>query len=183
MQSIESLETLEVVSILSEDLQSSLVEHLQSEIAPHLRSDRSSYAKGRARCWLQEQPSLSKQWSSKPALRDERLWGWISRQFPKWGFEPDVGLVTRGPVAIRPHRDASYARWMAFMVNLGQEVRWSYRESYKSFRYSEPDESAEPVDLLIPQWAVIRFCCKNPHGVSAPISEDRWSINLWQFRR
>jgi hypothetical protein len=174
--------TLQIVHVLSEDLHDTIHEHLETNYPPLLKADVSNYAKGRSRVWLEQEPTLVKDYTLSPAYHDERLWKWLTSQLSKYNWTPQVGLVARGPVGISLHRDATYAQYMGFNINLGEDIIWQYRECYKQFGYGPADNDAPVVNLEVPKGAVIRFCVKNPHGVGSPITDKRWSINLWRLK-
>jgi hypothetical protein len=174
------MSTFRLLHQLSAENQRRICDHLSQEIAPHLSPDSSSYASGRSRLWLQHQPSFARDYTLSAGHVDQRLWGYFERLLPS---RIDCGLVTRGPVGISMHRDASYAQYRAFGVNLGEQVTFGYREVYREYRYSPDQQAFAPVqEITLQPGDVYEFCCKNPHGIMSPITASRWSINFWALR-
>jgi hypothetical protein len=173
------MDTFERIKVISETAQEAMIGHFEETFTPLLSADVSSYARGRKRLWLQAEPTLSRDFTLSKAVEDERTWSWILKHV--WP-EADLGLVSRGPVGIGMHRDATYAGWIAYGINLGETVTWGYQESYKTYKYSSQDDSAPVSELTLEPGEVFRFNPKNRHGVLSPITEKRWSVNLWKFK-
>lgn len=172
--------TLVPIANITDDTHRKLLEHLNSNIADKMTKDVSTYARGRARLWLNQEPTLSYEWTVSPALKDDRLWNWINAITPD-DFVPDAALISRGPVGINPHRDARYADYEAYGVNLGEPITWQYRQGYQGFCYG-PQQDSPLLDYAIPAGVIFKFNSKNEHGVGSPITKDRWSINIWRFK-
>lgn len=166
---------LTIVSRLSPSTVSAIREHLDS-LAEHLTPDVSRYARGRQRFWLEHEAPLGRTRNWQPGVHSDRLWSWVQRSFP--GVE--LGLAAYGEVGIDPHRDASYADYTAYSVNLGTIEGWYYDPMYPDMTYSDQRNASNPVIYRLEPGDVVRFNCKNPHGVINP-APDRWSLNLWHI--
>lgn len=167
---------IESLGVIQEANFNSIREHLDRVYLQGglLTPDVSNYAKGRQRCWLQaEAPLGSQPWQL--GVSDDRLWSWIKKVI--WP-EAELGLITYGPVGITLHRDASYADYEARTLNLGTIKAWQYEPGYSTFGYG-PQNIRPIMNLMLSPGEVIRFNCKNRHGVVDP-AQDRWAINLWK---
>jgi len=174
------MQTFNILRRISPANQDKIVAHLEQHIDPVLQRDVSNYAPGRRRAWLQYEPTLVRDYTLKPAHRDERIWNYFTQILPG---RIDCGLISRGPVGISMHRDASYAAYKAYGVNLGETVTFGYRECYSDFRWSKNANNNAPLtSITLEPGDVYEFCCKNPHGILSDISENRWSINFWSFK-
>lgn len=151
---------------ISEERQSALRDHLDALWAPRLTSDKSSYAPDRMTAWIGLIPTFSRTPTYKETEGDERIMDYANRLARKAGFTEalDLALVHRGG-NIDPHRDATYAKPLAFTINLG----------ICTFRYKDKTYSLEGGE-------VFSFDCKEIHGVS-DAAADRWAINLWTRRK
>jgi len=179
-EKMDNLQTFEITYRMSEENQNKMIAHFEQEFAPLLQEDVSNYAKGRKRLWLEAEPTLTRNFSLTSAHHDSRTWNWILKHV--WPGA-DLGLVSRGPVGITMHRDATYAGWEAYGINLGEPVVFGYRECYGDYRYGPQDDTAAITEIQLQPGDVFRFNCKNPHGVLSPITENRWSVNLWSMKR
>jgi hypothetical protein len=134
-----------------------------------MTSDVSSYAQGRYRLWLFHECNLSNGEITK-AYHNDRLWNFCQQVYPG----TNIGLLTFGGKIgniqstglIIPHRDHSYSRPIARTVNLGSCI----------FNYDGKDYQLNDGDI-------IEFNCKKLHGVTKILSEERFSINLWQLNQ
>jgi hypothetical protein len=174
------LSTFEFVRDITPETQAAMISHFEETLVPLLTPDVSSYAKGRERVWLQAEPTLTRNYSLTKAHGDDRIWSWIIKQI--WP-QADIGLVTRGPVGIGMHRDATYAGWTAYAINLGEDVTWGYRECYKDYCYGPQDDNAPVTEIKIKAGQCFKFNPKNQHGVLSEITDKRWSINLWELKK
>lgn len=172
-----------IAKVIDEAQDAEICAHLADHYSDLLTPDVSNYASGRQRCWLEQEPSLTRDVTLRPAHHDERLWNWILRVTARHNWEPQLGLIARGPVGISLHRDASYADYEAFSINLGETVTWQYRECYRVMGWErDADNNAPITEIELPAGAIVRFNCKNPHGVGSVISAQRWSLNLWRLK-
>lgn len=150
--------------------------------------DVSSYAKGRLRCWLPVEPPLG---PTRPWLHGHQspdaaaLFDWATSVIHEHGhreFMPDVMLVTdAGPTAvgITPHRDASYASYEAWGINLQGDGVFSYTEGYPEYRWSRtPVRNPRTVQLSLTTGSVVRFNCKNLHAATSSVG--RLSLQIWR---
>jgi phage gp45-like len=69
-------------------------------------------------------------------------------------------------VQIKEHRDHGYSRAIARTVNLGSCV---FHYDGKEYQLNDGD--------------IIEFNCKKLHGVTKILSNERFSINLWQLNQ
>ena len=166
---------LTIVHRLSPTTVSAMRDHLES-LAEHLTPDVSRYAQGRQRFWLEHEAPLGPTRPWTPAVHSDRLWSWVTRTFP----DVQLGLAAYGDVGIQPHRDASYANFTAYSVNLGEIEGWFYDPVYPGMTWVPAAQQApsSPRIYQLQPGDVVRFNCKNRHGVINPAS-DRWSLNLW----
>jgi len=133
-----------------------------------MTSDVSSYAQGRYRLWLFHECDLRTPGTITKAYYNDRLGNFCQRVYP----ESNIGLLTFGGKIgniqstglIIPHRDHSYSREIARTVNIGSCI----------FHYNGKDYELHDGDI-------IEFNCKKLHGVTKILSEERFSINLWQL--
>lgn len=177
------MNTLKIVGMVEESNQTALCAYLEKTYPPILKPDVSNYAKGRQRIWLEKEATLVKDWKLLPGHKDVKLWSWIVRELSQFGWEPQLGLIAQGPVGIDLHRDATYADWMGYNINLGEDITWLYRECWSDYRWSQDCNTDAPITKIqVPKGAIIRFCVKNPHGVGSPITDKRWSLNLWRLK-
>ena len=155
-----------IVQMISPEIVKSINDHLNEVIEPQLTTDVSSYADSRMRAWLQYEAPLSISQPWKPAIKDDRIWSYVTRIGEKHGFIPDIGLVSKAGV-IREHRDAFYCNFLSMGINLG-EYKWTPNQN----------DNAEQEIYHLTGGEVFLFNAKNPHSVSRA-SEERWAINLW----
>lgn len=171
--------TFRVVQVISQANQDLIREHLDTVVQSLLQPDVSNYAKGRMRVWLQHEAPLSAAQPWRPGLRDDRLWNYLVRAFSTHGFTPEVGLASKGG-AITRHRDAAYADYRGFGLNLGV-TKFHYELCYPQFRWSKDAPSeAEPEVHQLTGGEIFEFNVKNPHWVS-DVAPDRWGINCWRI--
>lgn len=174
------MNTFRILHRLSDANQNKMIAHFNKNIDPVLQQDVSNYAKGRRRAWLNYEPTLVRDYTINPAHKDERIWNYFQNLLPG---HIDCGLISRGPVGISMHRDASYAAYKAYGVNLGETVTFGYRECYNDYRWTRNSNNDAPVtEIILQPGDVYEFCCKNPHGIQSEITENRWAINFWSFK-
>jgi hypothetical protein len=170
------LQTFDIVKRISAESQQSMIDYFTKKFDSLLEDDVSTYAKGRRRLWLEAEPTLVRNFTLTEAIQDERTWTWLLKNV--WPGA-DLGLLSRGPVGIKMHRDATYAGWEAYGLNLGETVTFGYQECYGSFKYGNQDDSAPITEVILEPGDVFRFNPKNPHGILSEITDARWAINLW----
>lgn len=172
------LNTFKIVDTLSPQKVSQIKEHILTNLSPLATPDVSNYAKGRLRLWLNQEPTLVKDYTIKPAIQDDRLWEYICTIYHNvYAVNPSFALVAVEDTNIDLHRDATYAGWKALSINLGR-CTWHYQECYPDFRWSKQSPTPTTIEAQLYGGEVISFNPKNPHGVSNA-SEDRMSINIW----
>lgn len=150
---------------------------LESTVRPALRPDVSNYAKGRLRCWLNNEPTLSSPTRILPGfeVRDEI----ISRlaELIEWDF--DFCLVTYSgdetPIGISPHRDAAFANFDAMSLNVSGECRFDYWEDRGASKKTGPSHS-----LILTPGDVTAFNCKHLHAATP--GPKRWNLNFWRAK-
>lgn len=148
---------------------------LESYVKPHLTPDVSSYAPGRMRCWLGEEPSLTSR-DTRPALPiSEETYAVFSSVAR---FPVDYVLCTfsgaESPVGIRPHRDAGYADHVAATWNVSGTCRM------KVWMDRNATESGGFLECWLTPGAVVHFPCKHLH--SAEPSTYRWALHFWRAK-
>lgn len=170
---------LQIIQQLSPEVVQAIRDDLRG-LDSHLQADISNYAKGRLRLWLKLQYDL-KDGGISPAIEpSERLWNYCKSICNLAGFEPDLGLVAKGETGIELHRDARYADFKAVSIQIGK-AKWTYDCQYPEYCWvpNNRKNPSKPITYILEDCAVV-FNCKNPHAAE-PLSEDRYSINLWQF--
>lgn len=131
--------------------------------------------------WLEAEPTLVRNFTLKTAHHDSRTWNWLLKHV--WP-SADLGLISRGPVGISLHRDATYAGWTAYGVNLGEPTVFGYEEIYEQYGYGPCRAGGAPVtEITLEPGDVYRFNPKNRHGVLSEITAARWNINLWTLKK
>lgn len=147
----------------------------------HLQTDVSNYARGRQRYWLQCQWDLQKRTFS-PGVQAPTLWALCLELCQPLGFVPEIGLVAKGETGIRLHRDDSYADFKAVSIQLGS-AQWTYDQQYPEYCWVPAAQlnPGNPITYQVENCLVV-FNCKNLHS-AAPLSTDRYSINLWQISK
>lgn len=150
-----------------------IVRWLESTIRPCLTPDVSNYAKGRLRCWLGTEPTLTKPARLLPGTEvDPRVLNRLA-ELISWPF--DFCLATYSGdeigVGIKPHRDAYFARHEARSLHLSGECLWSYWRDRGGIELPHDE-------LLLEPGQVIAFDCKRLHA-AAP-GPKRWNLNFWR---
>lgn len=167
---------MRILKVLSPHFTKNLISILEAEVRPFLEPDVSTYAKGRTRAWLLNEPQLTSNSNDpikvipKPLLNG--IEETICRIFESEKFEVNTILCINGPAGIKPHRDGSYADPKAIGINLGT-VKWWYGLNRTN---------TELVEVDLPVGAVYTFDCKVLHG-SDPIDPNRWAINGWKWAK
>ncbi|EAW33345.1 hypothetical protein [Lyngbya sp. PCC 8106] len=136
-----------------------------------LVADTSNYAKGRYRLWLFHEVDFRNGKLTKSYF-DNRIWNFSQRIYPgcnigllTFGGKLNDGKVSDGRIGL--HRDHTYAKPKAILVNLGEAI----------FSYGEPN----PTDYLLKDGNILEFNCKVLHGVKQIKSPERFSLVFWQL--
>jgi hypothetical protein len=174
---------IEILGKISFQKVEEVVKHLNVHIEPHLGFDVSNYAKGRRRTWLQYEAPLSGRQRWKHGSKDEYLWNFVLETFAPYEIVPELGLVSKGGT-IDFHRDAAYAEFKAFAINLGV-VTWEYEMSYPLYDWVPESQLIYPPKLItfdMQGGEVFQFNSKNRHRAinSHP---ERWGFNLWNIKQ
>ena len=170
----------DIVQNLSADEIRRYVTLLEQEVAPRLQKSESGYARGRLHAWLNCRPSLDREVSVPQPTGN--IWSALTELVP--GIETaECWLNGRdSSKGIHPHRDATYADRMAYILNLGST----------RFRIWLPRSEPAHADLVCVQrnakydeyiaeltgGELIRFDCKMLHG-STSSAQSRWGIGMW----
>jgi len=175
---------IETVKILQEHLE--LSQLLEKNIKPYMTPDVSSYARGRLRAWLKYEPSLFAPIVLKPAVPvPDQVWIGLQKLIG-WDFNYCLATFSGKdePTGILPHRDAAYADYEAYGLNVTETCEFKYwmgRESFGSVPdthgYNPEKDLPTHVLNLVPG-QLIRFNCKNIH--QAIPSSNRWNLNFWK---
>ena len=146
-----------------------------------LLSDISTYATGRQRLWLGEEPSLSARGPSGASCNNEKAMEFRNRAKTLLGFNFDYLLLTfsgtEAPVGIELHRDAGSLSYEAYGVNISGTCKFTYHEQRRGFG---PGAAQTTVihEVMMEPGSIVRFNSKNPH--SAEPSINRWAFNAWK---
>jgi hypothetical protein len=174
---ISTIRTLETGGILT---------WLERTIRPALTKDISNYAKGRLRCWIGVEPSLSSPTKLFQGFEAPKALTRLE-ELIEWKF--DYCLATYSgdeePIGISAHRDASYANYEAYSLNITGEAQFDYWEERESFGYSKAVRilapESEPTDsLILTGGKLFHFNCKNRHAATP--GPKRWSLNFWRAK-
>ena len=164
---------------LTKNIETERIKAYLETLKPYLKSDVSNYAKGRQRLWLGAEPLLYRPFNSIPGHPvEEKV---LDRFRELIEFDFDFCLVTFSgdpPIGIEPHRDAGYADFLAYGLNIGN-CKFEYWNSKQTLDKNFPSVPCEiPTVLNLVPGDVIRFNCKNLHA--AYPSPNRWGINFWR---
>jgi len=155
---------MHVIKQLSPEKLIQIREHIQANLFPLATAEQTKCARGRLNLWLQAEPNYGTR-KYQPAHRNQRLWSFCQR------IDSDAALAqvyfATGNHGIDWHRDASYARADAFIVNLGQ-VCLQTRMSDGSL-----------ISLELMGGEIIAFNCKLMHQ-AIPRSDERIGIGIWK---
>lgn len=163
---------------LKPENQSAIINHLENNIYPQMIINPNGAARGRRQLWIQTAPPLNSSALWHVGFEDERLMKFITSISPE-GFIPEAVLVTKGG-AIRRHRDARYASYMAMSINLGK-VTWYYERCNDKYHHqSNLFESVPAARYDFTGGEVFLFNTKNPHWVDN-VDPERWGINVWMI--
>jgi hypothetical protein len=169
--------TLTIVQTLSEGLVADVIGQLEEHVRPHLQADVSNYAKGRQRAWLPYEAPLGASRPWQMGVQAPDLWDWICRTLRRHNFFPDLALASVDG-NINRHRDASYADYEGWTINLGP-CTYHYEPCYPEFRWTPGAPQSAPEQTFdLTGGELIQFNVKNPHWVT-DAAADRWGINCW----
>ena len=158
---------------------------LEKTCRPSLKADVSKYAPGRLKVWLGTEPTLTSPTRLLQGLPvEDKL---ISRLQEIVEFQFDFALVTysgdKTALGIEPHRDAGFAGYEAYSLNVSGECLfryWNGRESFGAISdthgYTAQDPPTHVVTLK--EGDLAHFNCKNIHAATP--SQRRWNINFWK---
>lgn len=141
-----------------------LTEHIEANLKPLATAEMAKCARGRLNLWLQAEPNYGTRKYMK-AHTDEWLWTFIQHVDPNAACAQIYFAV--GNHGIDWHRDASYAKPLAHIVNLGKvclECR---------------DREDNLTSLELTGGEVIQFNAKHLHR-AIPRCDRRIGIGLWQ---
>lgn len=173
---------IEILGQVSSQKVQAVVDYLNKHVEPILGKDVSNYAKGRKRTWLEYEAPLGQQkWQH--GLKDEYLWNFVLETFEPYGIKPDLGLVSKAG-NITWHRDAAYAEFKSFGINLGQ-VTWQYEWSYPAYAWVPDNKKIDPPQIITHQMTggeIFQFNSKNRHQ-AVNSADDRWGFNLWNIKK
>jgi hypothetical protein len=161
-----------------------MVTWLERDIKPFLTNDVSSYARGRARAWLGTEPMLFAPFKDVPAVQVHSTILPRLREIIDWDFH--YCLVTfsgERATGISPHRDAGYADYEAYGLNIIGDCTFSYWNDRRYFGQGPSSglapATSPPTDVLkLQEGHIFHFNCKNLH--SAEPSPNRWGMNFWR---
>lgn len=172
---------IEILGQVPQQKVQEVISYLNENIESSLEKDVSRYAKGRRRAWLQYEAPLGQQkW--KHGLKDEYLWNFVLETFAPYGIVPDLGLVSKAG-NITWHRDAAYAQFKGFAINLGR-VTWEYEWSYPEYSWTPDSNRINPPKIIKYEMTggeVFQFNVKNQHQATNA-APDRWAFNLWHIK-
>lgn len=158
---------------------------LETHVRGHLKPDVSKYAQGRLRAWLGVEPTLTSPTRLLQGMPVERRY--LERLAEIIGWQFDYCLATySGDVeakGITAHRDASYADYEGWGLNVSGEAEFKYWEGRQSFGYSpcvrEYTAQDPPTQILtLKPGDVTRFNVKNLHAATP--GAKRWALNFWR---
>jgi len=173
---------IEILGTISREKVQEVISYLNQNTEPNLGVDVSNYAKGRRRTWLQYEAPLSPSQRWKQGDKDQYLWDFVLTTMAPYGVVPELGLVSKGG-QIEFHRDAAYAQFKAFAINLGK-VTWEYRQSYPEYSWVSDEFRIRPPKLVTFEMTggeVFQFNSKNEHrAINA--DPERWAFNMWNIK-
>jgi len=131
--------------------------------------DYSSYVQGRLQLWLFHKCVDLRTGRCIPGFSEERIHAFSQKVYPG----SDIGLLSfhgqfgnrHSSGLIKPHRDSSYARPIARLVNLGEAV---FSADGKQYKLGDGD--------------IIEFNCKQIHSVDSILTAERFSLVFWQMK-
>ncbi|WP_293134824.1 hypothetical protein [Microcoleus sp. bin38.metabat.b11b12b14.051] len=135
-------------------------------LIPLMNPSFSRYTDRRLQLWIFNEVNLGNGKVS-PGYFDGRLYEFCQRIYPGC----DIGLLTYHGKAsggssgvIRPHGDHAYAKPRAININLGVA---EFSIDGKLYKLNDGD--------------IVEFNCKKVHAVPRVLSEERFSLVLWQL--
>jgi hypothetical protein len=154
---------MKIIRRISPERVLEIKEYIQVHLLPLATAEQAKCARGRLNLWLQAEPNYSTR-KYKPAHTDQRLWRFCQKIYPEASLA-QVYFATHNH-GISWHRDASYAKPKAFILNLGQVC------------LQTRTESGALIDLELTGGEIIQFNCKLLHRAT-PCNEDRIGIGIW----
>lgn len=155
---------MQVVNQLSVSKVAQIVDHIESTLKPLATAEMAKCAKGRLNLWLQAEPNYSTRKYMK-AHTDDRLWSFLQHIDPLAACA-QIYFADNNH-GIDWHRDASYAKPTAHILNLGKVC------------LECKDNHGNLITLELTGGEVIRFNSKNLHR-AIPRCDARIGIGLWQ---
>lgn len=170
---------IEIVQTLDKQKHDYIISLLET-IKHNLKEDVSNYAVGRKRLWL------GLEWNLRDKVFSEGFRHKELELFCKeiWK-DVDVALITYSGelnlIGIKLHRDDTYADYLGYGVNLGNDCKFTYIQSYPGYKYSN-NPMVPPIEhnLVLKPGDVFCFNTKNKHASYPNI--NRWSLNLWKSK-
>ena len=154
---------MKVIQILPPDRVRQIKAHITQNLLPLAQPEKAKCARNRLNLWLKAEPNYSTK-KYMPAFEDERLWTFIKR------VNPDAALAqiyfATGGIGIDWHRDATYAKPEAYIVNLGKVCLESR------------DRSDKLTSLELTGGEIIKFNSKHLHR-AIPREDSRIGIGIW----
>jgi len=173
---------IEILGTIPKEKVQEVISYLNQNMESNLGIDVSNYAKGRRRTWLQYEAPLSPSQRWKQGDKDQYLWDFVLTTMAPYGAVPELGLVSKGG-QIEFHRDAAYAEFKAFAINLGR-VTWEYEQSYPQYNWVSDKLLIRPPKLMTFEMTggeVFQFNSKNRHrAINA--DPERWAFNMWNIK-
>ena len=138
------------------------------DLVGEMEYSHSSLTKKRLELWLFNKVHLGNGQVS-PGFYDQRLYELCQRLYPG----SDIGLLTyHGPAKggscglIAPHRDHGYGRPIAVSLNIGIA-----------------EFVVDGKSCVLNDGEIVKFNCKQLHSVPRIMSEERFSLVLWQLNQ
>lgn len=169
-----------IIERLSKEDVRRYIDLLEDEVAPRLARSKKGYARGRLYAWLNWRPALDGESADPQPTGD--LWSALTILVP--GIETaECWLNGRDSSAgIHPHRDASYAERVAYILNLGPtRFRiWLPRSEPAHCALACVKRNAKFDEYVaeLKGGELIRFDCKMLHG-STSDADTRWGVGMW----
>jgi hypothetical protein len=148
--------------------------------------DVSNYAPGRLRCWFPYEAPLS---PKRPWIKQDdhhAIEFWIREELSKiTDWQPEVFLITNActkKVGISWHRDAFYADYEAWGINIVGQSEFGYEDGYPEYHWSEDRLEPTKFKTILEPGDLLQFNCKNRHRAN-PLTEKRISIQMWRVSK
>jgi hypothetical protein len=154
---------VQVIKRLLEYKTAQVKDYIVENLLPVATPEQAKCARGRLNLWLEAEPVYSIK-KYKSAHHDERIWQFIKRIYPQAALA-QVYFAT-GNIGINWHRDASYAKPEAYILNLGKVCLES------------KSNQGKVTSLELTGGEIIRFNSKLLHR-AIPREESRVGIGIW----